>query len=102
MGNWTQPGLLVQDADPLGFTNQEGLREMSSGSMPHMAMDIPVLGDGPPPLATGMDSHLGSIDPALLVLPTTSSGFDPSLATSNEVFQGSASASGSQDVPPAL
>lgn len=103
VGQWTQSGLLAQGADPFGFMNQEGFREMSSGSMPQIAMDDPILGDEPLTPATGMDSHLDSIDPALLVLPaTTDSGFDPSLATSNEVFQGSASASGSQDVHPAL
>ncbi|WAO94015.1 Hypothetical protein NCS54_01157700 [Fusarium falciforme] len=46
VGQWTQSGLLVQDADPFGFTNQEGLRETSSGSMPQMAMDLPVLDGG--------------------------------------------------------
>ncbi|KAJ3458304.1 hypothetical protein MRS44_012413 [Fusarium solani] len=85
VGQWTQSGLLAQGADPFGFMNQEGFREMSSGSMPQIAMDDPILGDEPLPPATGMDSHLDSIDPALLVLPaTTDSGFDPSLATSNE------------------
>jgi len=103
VGHQTQSGPLVQDADPLGFTNQEGLPEMISGSMPQIVTDNPILGDGPLPLAAGMDPHLDSIDPALLLLPaTTNSGCDPSLATSNEAFQGSASASGSQDVYPAL
>ncbi|KAI8714555.1 hypothetical protein NCS52_01175500 [Fusarium sp. LHS14.1] len=43
VGHWTQAELLGQDVDPLGFTNQEGLQDVISGSMPQMAMDLPVL-----------------------------------------------------------
>ncbi|KAI8657693.1 hypothetical protein NCS57_01148000 [Fusarium keratoplasticum] len=43
VGPWTQAELLVQDVDPFGFTNQEGLQDVISGSMPQMAMDLPVL-----------------------------------------------------------
>ncbi|KAI8659662.1 hypothetical protein NCS56_01183800 [Fusarium sp. Ph1] len=103
VGQWTQAELLVQDVDPFGFTNQEGLQDVISGSMPQMAMDLPVLDGGFLPGTSETEPHLQTIDPACLSLLTSAhSGLDLSSATSHEAFQASTSPSGSQGAPPPL
>lgn len=103
MGHWPQAELLGQYVDPLGFTNQEGLQDVISGSMPQMAMDLPVLDDGFLSGTTEMDPHLQTIDPACLSLPTSAnSGLDLFSATSHEAFQASTSPAGLQGAHPPL
>ncbi|KAJ4233362.1 hypothetical protein NW759_002139 [Fusarium solani] len=103
VGHWTQAELLVQDVDPFGFTNQEGLQDVISGSMPQMAMDPPVLDGGFLPGMSEMDPPLQTIDPACLSLPTSAhSGLDLSSATSHQAFQTSTSPTGSQGAHPPL
>lgn len=106
VGNWTQSGVLAQDADPFDFTRQVGLQEeeeISGSTMPHMAMDLSTLSDGFLPGAAEMDPHLQTVDPACLTLPTsTHSGLDVSSTTLHEAFRASASPSGSQGAHPPL
>lgn len=103
MGPWTQAELLVQDVDPFGFTNQEGLQDVISGSMPQMAMDLPVLDGDFLPRTSEMDPHPQTIDPACLSLPTSAhSGLDLSSATSPQEFQNSTSPTDSQGAHPPL
>ncbi|RMJ19797.1 hypothetical protein CDV36_000454 [Fusarium kuroshium] len=101
-GHWTQSGPLAQDADPFGFLNQEGLREMSSGSMPQMASEFSVLDNGFLRV-TAIDPHPQTIDPACLNLSTSADcGLDLSSATSHEVFQAPTPSAGSQGAHPPL